>query len=80
MFEIDHLTEPVVLLRLPAVRERVGMPTSTIYRRIAQGTFPKPIKIGAQSVAWLDSDIRHWLRTCCARSRHVCPKATEEQA
>lgn len=59
----------LVLLRLPAVRSRVGLPTSTIYRRIANGTFPKPVKIGAQSVAWVEAEILDWLERCFLTSR-----------
>jgi prophage regulatory protein len=45
------------LLRLPAVRERTGLSTPTIYRRQADGTFPKSVKIGLNAVAWYESDI-----------------------
>jgi prophage regulatory protein len=45
------------LLRLPAVRERTGLSTPTIYRRQAEGTFPKSVKIGLNAVAWYESDI-----------------------
>lgn len=40
------------LLRLPEVRRRVGLSNSEIYRRIAAGTFPAPIKLGPQMSAW----------------------------
>ena len=45
------------LLRLPAVRDRTGLSTPTIYRRQAEGSFPKSIKIGLNAVAWYESDI-----------------------
>lgn len=45
------------LLRLPAVRERTGLSTPTIYRRQADGTFPMSVKIGMNAVAWYESDI-----------------------
>ena len=40
------------LLRLPDVRHKTGLSRSAIYRRIADGTFPAPVKIGARSSAW----------------------------
>ncbi len=69
MYELEDLTESTVLLRLPAVRQRIGLSTATIYRRIAEGTFPRPLKVGAQSVAWIEAEIQQWLRTCFVRSR-----------
>ena len=49
------------LLRLPAVRERTGLSTSTINRREAVGTFPKRIRIGENSVAWYLSDVESFV-------------------
>jgi prophage regulatory protein len=43
------------LLRFRQLREIVPLSRSEIYRRIALGTFPKPIKLGERVVAW-DSD------------------------
>lgn len=49
------------LIKLPAVKQRSTLSTSEIYRRIAAGTFPKQIRLGAKSVAWLESDIDQWI-------------------
>lgn len=48
-------------LRLPIVSDRTGLPKSTIYLRIAQGTFPRPIRLGERSVGWLEEAIEGWL-------------------
>lgn len=37
--------EPFRFLRLPEVRKRVGLSTPTIYRHIAAGRFPRPVRI-----------------------------------
>ncbi len=50
-------------IRLPEVVERTGLARSTIYLRVAEGTFPKQISIGARAVAWLESDIEDWMRS-----------------
>jgi prophage regulatory protein len=60
---------PETILRLPAVRERVGLSRSTVYEAIAKGRFPKPIKIGARASGWLSSEIDEWLRLQIERSR-----------
>jgi prophage regulatory protein len=48
-------------LRFPQVRTRVGLSRSTIYLKIVNGEFPKPISLGARAVAWLESDIDAWI-------------------
>ena len=48
-------------LRLPEVREMTGLSTSTIYRWMTEGTFPKQIQLGSRSVVWLESDVTKWM-------------------
>ncbi|WP_028765334.1 helix-turn-helix transcriptional regulator [Shewanella colwelliana] len=49
------------VLRLPAVKGKVGLSRSSIYLRIAQGKFPASISLGDRAVGWLESDIEQWL-------------------
>ena len=49
------------LLRLNSVKEITGLSKSTIYSRIAEGTFPKQIPIGPRLVVWVESDIQNWI-------------------
>jgi prophage regulatory protein len=49
------------ILRLPAVIARTGLSRSTIYQRVSEGTFPKPLSLGARAVGWLESEIDEWL-------------------
>lgn len=52
---------PQKLLRLPQVKESTGLSKSSIYARIAEGTFPKQISIGPRLVVWVESDIQTWI-------------------
>lgn len=45
------------LLRLPAVKAESGASRSTIYLRIQQGLWTKPVKLGPRSVAWPASEV-----------------------
>jgi prophage regulatory protein len=49
------------LLRFHQLKLEVGLSKSTIYARIARGTFPAPIQIGPKSVGWRVSDIEAFL-------------------
>jgi prophage regulatory protein len=48
-------------LRLPQVKQTTGLSKSTIYARIAEGTFPKQIPLGPRLVVWVESDIQSWI-------------------
>lgn len=54
-------TAPPRLVRRDEVLHRTGLSTSEIYRRIEADTFPKQIRLGAKSVAWLESEIDQWI-------------------
>ncbi len=45
------------ILRLPAVKAKTGVSRSTLYLRIEQGLWPKPVKLGARSIAWPASEV-----------------------
>jgi prophage regulatory protein len=49
-------------LRIRKVTEMVGFSKSTIYARVRDGSFPKPITLGPQSVAFLESDVLDWMK------------------
>lgn len=57
------------ILRLPAVKAMIGLSRSTIYLRIAEGTFPKSVSLGARAVGWLQADIENWLHQQIELSR-----------
>lgn len=49
------------ILRLPAVRERVGLSRSSIYRGINARTFPAPVQLGVKAIGWRESDVNAWI-------------------
>lgn len=51
------------LIRMPEVQNLTGMGRTTIYTAMERYGFPKPIKLGARSVAWRPSDIAAWIET-----------------
>jgi prophage regulatory protein len=57
------------ILRLPLVKARTGLSRSTIYQRVGEGTFPRPMNLGARAVGWLETEIDGWLTAQIERSR-----------
>lgn len=51
------------MIRLSTVRELTGLSRSTLYDRMAKGTFPAHFRLGARAVAWREADIEAWLNS-----------------
>lgn len=49
------------ILRLPTVKARTGLSRSTIYLRIAEGSFPPPVSLGGRAVGWIEAEVSDWL-------------------
>jgi prophage regulatory protein len=54
---------PRRILRLPAVRDRTGLTTTTIYRGAREGWFPKPVKLceGGSASGWFEHEVEAYL-------------------
>ena len=57
------------ILRLPAVKSCTGLSRSTIYLRVSQGTFPRPVNLGGRTVGWIEEEIQSWLAEKIAAGR-----------
>jgi prophage regulatory protein len=55
------MRQPDRIIRLKTVLARTGLSRSTIYRKIAEGTFPAQIKISTNGAGWKESDINRWV-------------------
>lgn len=49
------------LIRLPEVIVRVGLSRSAIYKRMADGTFPRNRSIGPKCAVWVEAEIDDWI-------------------
>jgi len=50
------------LIRLPQVLEIIPVSKSAWWHGIKQGRYPKPVKLGARTTAWRESDVRAIVR------------------
>ena len=51
----------MILLRLPDVMARTALSRSALYAAMANGQFPKPVKISARVNAWPEADLNDWI-------------------
>jgi prophage regulatory protein len=49
------------VLRRKAVEAKTGHSTSTIYEKMAAGEFPKPVRLGARAVGWVEEEIDRYI-------------------
>lgn len=52
---------PEKIIRLKTVLDRTGLSRSTIYRKMAEGTFPAQLKISIHGAGWHESAIEEWI-------------------
>jgi prophage regulatory protein len=52
---------PEKILRLPNVLDRTGLSRSTVYQRVTEGRFPRPVSLGARAVGWIETEIEEWI-------------------
>jgi len=57
------------IMRRLEVQATTGLSRSTIYAKMEAGKFPKPIKLGARSVGWLEHEVQGWLEASVLASR-----------
>lgn len=48
----------------PTVPVPLPFSASTLWRKVKEGTFPKPITISARVTAWRVGEVRAWLNSC----------------
>ena len=69
------ITSTKRILRIKQLIQIVGLGRSTIYDYLNpksaryDSSFPKPIKIGAAAVGWLESEVNQWLDLKALTSR-----------
>ncbi|WP_426105085.1 helix-turn-helix transcriptional regulator [Massilia sp. TSP1-1-2] len=52
----------VRFIRMKEVLAICGKSRSSVYEAMQKGEFPKPVKLGSRSSAWVKSEIEHWVQ------------------
>jgi prophage regulatory protein len=66
----------LTLERLPQVKARTKLSRSEIYRKIALGDFPRPIKLGERASAWPEHEVTAWIASRIAARDSAALAAT----
>jgi|25BtaG_2_1085352.scaffolds.fasta_scaffold20550_2 prophage regulatory protein len=51
------------IMRLTEVIQTTGLARSSIYSRMTEGSFPRPVSLGARSVGWVSEEIQDWVES-----------------
>jgi prophage regulatory protein len=62
---------PEKILRLPNVLDRTGLSRSTVYLRVTEGRFPRPVSLGARAVGWIETEVEEWIARQIEVSREI---------
>lgn len=49
------------IIRLRTVLARTGLSRSTLYRKIAEGSFPRQLSISVHGAGWHESAVNRWI-------------------
>ena len=63
---MSNRTHPtnIRILRQAEVTEMTGLSRTTIWRRVRDGSFPQPVRLGppgSRAVGWLHHEVQDWL-------------------
>lgn len=56
------MSDTMRFLRLPDVKQRTGKSGSTIYKDVADGLLPAPVRIGARASGWPEHELEAILK------------------
>lgn len=55
------MSYPDRIIRLKTVLARTGLSRSTLYRKMADGTFPDKVRISVHGAGWHESAVNRWI-------------------
>lgn len=58
---LTHIQQTTALIRRKEVERLTALSRSRIYALMATGDFPKPVILGAMSVAWYLPEVQSWI-------------------
>ncbi len=59
--EVRSVSNKERIIRLKTVLTRTGLSRSTLYRKIAEGSFPRQVPISVHGTGWHESSVDRWI-------------------
>lgn len=59
----DQNPKPARLVRAAEVYNRTALSRASVWRRVRDGSFPQPVTLGYNRIAWVESDIEAWINS-----------------
>jgi prophage regulatory protein len=50
-----------VFMRKKEVLAIIGMKTTWLVEAVKEGSFPRPVRLGARAVGWRTTDVKKWI-------------------
>jgi prophage regulatory protein len=64
---------PVLLSREDLKLRGISYSPAELYRKIKDGSFPSPVRLGKNRVAWLENEIAKWIKAIALAPRERKP-------
>ncbi len=68
---IDDLPSLRRFVRIGEVSRMTGLPPSTVYQKMSDGSFPRSIRLGPRGTAWLEEELIDWQRARLAERQNL---------
>ncbi|AFT78505.1 phage transcriptional regulator AlpA [Alteromonas macleodii str. 'Black Sea 11'] len=49
------------LIKIKEVIKMTSLSRATIYKYMADDSFPKPVSLGTKAVAWVEDEVENWI-------------------
>ena len=49
------------LIKIKEVIKMISLSRATIYKYMADDSFPKPVSLGTKAVAWVEDEVENWI-------------------
>jgi prophage regulatory protein len=67
---------PTRILRIAQVRDRTGLATSSIYKLMSLGAFPKPVPLSERCVGWPEHEVDDFIAARIAKRSDAAREPT----
>lgn len=65
----DQAEPPLRFLRMREVADRTGLTVRSVQRLIAAESFPEPVRLHAQAIGFVETEVEEWMTARIAERR-----------